>query len=321
MQKQQLITLGIVLVLGLIGGIYLIVEPKDPPGPPPPPIGPFPPKGEEIKNEITIFGNNPWDKSKYEDLISKINTSKTNELIKKEEQISLLEYSEVTYVNTINQAAKTFFKSAQNESKLGEIYKELKRYQNDKYKVNVHEMISTCGKFYVLKKLTNEINSFDYYNNGGENTIANYFNRLDKFKSENYLKNSPLVQAKIKTAKSSLQSKMSTAIISEMRPKIDNYTRLQKFVSETTNDFKKQLMEIEQNSLLNNSNQIKAFVSSANSDLDAHETVDLKMRNLKFNPNSCEDICGRHTYYLDLCTNERAEKNVKSINPSNTSGY
>ena len=324
MQKQQILTLGIVLIIGLIGGVYLIIDPDiggndtgeggD---------GPIVETAEakKIKDEIISLENKPWNKSKYQDLISRINISYTNALINDDEKRSLSDFLEGTYVETVNQAAKVFFKSARTEDELGSIYRELKQFQNGTYGNKVKEMIGSCRSYYTLKEFIKETSEFDYNYDGGEATVANYFRQFDDFSSKKYFRNSTLVQSKIKSAKGSLRSKLSTILINEMQSKIINYTKFEKFVSETTNDFKNQLTALEQNSLLNNSSKISAFITRANSDLNAHQAVDNKMKNLKFNPNSCEDICGGHLYYLNLCNDERDSENEKNINPTDTLGY
>lgn len=307
MQKEQLITIGIVLFLGLLGGLYFALDPFSEDEEivviPDPVVSS--PAAKEIKETVKTLSKKSWNKTEYQKVDSKIRTSYTNQLISAAEQTSLEEFLNLSYIQTLNKAAKNFFASARNENGLSSIYSELKRYNGTSYRADIIEMKNACGNFYGLKKLKNKIGSFDYFYDGGKSQIENYFNNLDDYGRKKYLTKNPLVNNMINNAKSSLKSKMSSAVIAELRPKIKDYISFQEQTDGVTNAFRQELSELEQNRFLSGDNNVNSFASTARNDLDSHEEVALQMGNVRFNTKSCEEICGRHLYYISVCDGKK----------------
>lgn len=316
MKKEQLITIGTALVICLVGAVFLIVNPfseKDDDD-----IEIVEPDvsstaAKEIKKAIKVLGENKWDKKNYEDIDSKIRNFSKENLINNTEKQSLDEFLNLTYIKTLNKAAKNFFASSRNSSSLSGIYSELKRYGNGKYRANVAEMKNACINFYSLKKVASKINNFDYFYDGGENQINDYFNILDNYGMKPYLSNSPLVKSIIDESKNSLKSKMSVAVIAELNPKIEGYITLQEQKDGITNSFRQELLNLEQNQLLQGKNNVRTFIDKARKDLTSHEEIALQMANVSFNPDPCEMICGKHLYYIDICKRQKAEDTQENI--------
>jgi hypothetical protein len=279
------------------------------------------PTAKAIKMEITTLGEKKWSKKGYANIDSKIRVSLPNKLIDNSENESLTNFLNLSYINTLNAATVNFFSSSRNAGELSSIYSELKRYSRTEYKEYITTMKNACSDFYSLKRLQSRIAGFDYFSDGEENQVTTNFRNLDNFGSKSFLSKSPLVKKIISSSKSQLKSKMSNALISDLRPKIEDYIRNKEQTDGQTDTYKRTLNDLEQNQYLRNNNNIASFVRKANDDLASHTQVALRMINLEFNPKTCEDICTRHLYYIEVCKGKRqaiVEQDTTISNPDTT---
>jgi hypothetical protein len=324
MKKEQLVTFGII-VIGIVGLLFFMFNPitseekdseqqleevvlDD--------FEVINPTAKAIKAEITTLGEKKWNKTEYADIDSRIRVSLANKLIDNSEHESLANFLNVSNINTLNKAAVNFFSSSRNAGELLSIYNELKRYANiTTYRQYVVTMKNACADFYSLQQLQTRIAGFDYFSGGEENQVTTYFRNLDNFGNKNYLSKSPLVKDIISNSKKKLQSKMSLAVVTELKPKIQNYITLEAQSDGITNNYKQQLSDLENNRFLSNDSYVLSFAQKTRQDLNSHEEVALQMGSLKFNPKSCEEICIKHLYYIQVCkenkqTNQESQETI-----------
>ncbi|QQS27607.1 MAG: hypothetical protein IPM47_12000 [Sphingobacteriales bacterium] len=305
-EKMPLILLSVLL---LATGVFLLIKfalrivPPEGGGYYTPPVDTSNRYVREVVEKIDALENAALNLTEYNNIKTEIGLEYTEKLFDETNNTNLLIRLDLAYINTLNNAAQTFFAHSTNPNELSPIHQELKRYYNKPdYQLNVKDMYVASNAFYDFYNKANAVNSAindDVYD---ESILSNYLIELDNLSDKGPIKLNPYIANTKNEKKRAIIEKMVLSNTTTLTQDIEGYTGIQEYSESITTHYLSKLNALCEHPIIGNETPVVAACSRLKERLEKHKEIEIRYESImKTLSNDCETQFQPFTFYITKC--------------------